>query len=81
MVSIADGFEFPQLQKTIEDLWATFNRADEMSAILNEQFDHQDDVARETRIILMAEMLKKEMSSLGDHVFALVELRQLDRAA
>lgn len=75
MVSIADGHEFPQLQKAIDELWATFNRAHEMAAILNEQFDHRDDAARETRINLMADMLKKEMSSLSDNVFALIDLK------
>lgn len=83
MAVIADAEDFPQLQKTIDDLWATFNRTHEMAAILNEQFAHKEDCERETRITLMAEMLRKEVVALGDHVFTLVEMRQarLDMAA
>lgn len=71
MVTIADAQEFPQLQRAIEEVSATFDNARDLTAIMNDQFDIPDEGARLRRAQLMGYMVRNEMDRLAPVVAAL----------
>lgn len=66
MVSIADGVEFPQLQKTIEEVHAIFSDIYWLNAVMSDQFNlnvlHPD---REDRAEIVARKLGEEIEKLS----------------
>lgn len=74
MPSIADGFEFPELQKTIEDVRSLFGDIYDLTTIMNDQFNldptHDD---RERRAELLAKIIGDQMEKLASKMCALTE--------
>ncbi len=74
MVSIAHGDEFPQLQKTIEEVRNLFGDIYDLTAIMNDQFrlDQIDD-SRERRAELVAKKLSEDIERLASKMCQLTE--------
>ena len=71
MVTIADGQEFPRLQRAIEDVSLIFGNTRDLTAIMNDQFDIANESDRARRAQLMAYMVRNEMDRLAIKVNAL----------
>ena len=76
-ISIADGFEFPKLNKAIDELYDQFMTVYQVTRILNDQAKVNDDVDRERGIEIMGQFLKCEMDRLLNNVNELVDFQFL----
>ena len=73
MVSIAEGQEFPQLQKVIEEVNNLFGDAFDLTEIMNDQFNHLCEVERLRRVQLLASKLGADMNILSEKMLDLTE--------
>lgn len=82
MVSIAEGAEFPQLQRTIEEVRNLFDDIYWLNTIMNDQFHLRlEEDGREQRAELVAKKLGEDIEKLSSKMCNLSEFMFPDSIA